>query len=114
MLLVSYYQDRDIDYNENDWRYYFIVRRHFLRKRKKINGGVWYCHYCGKTIRKIQKRNSKWQRPGCVTVDHKIPQTDPRCDRLDTSNMFESCNKCNCEKGNRPYEEFRRKKGSNK
>jgi len=107
LLLVSYYQDRDITYQEEkDWRYYFIVRRHFLRKKKKENGGFWVCHYCGKKIKKMQKRNTKWQQPWCVTVDHKIPKSDPNCDPLDTSNMIESCYKCNCKKGITPYEEF--------
>ena len=107
LLLVSYYQDRDITFQEdNDWRYYFIVRRHFLRKRRKKNGGVWFCHYCGKTIKKMQKRNTKWQQPWCITVDHVVPKSDPDCDPLDTSNMVESCNKCNNKKGTTPYNIF--------
>lgn len=107
ILLVNYYQDRDIGYQEeNDWRYYFIVRRHFLRKKRKENGGYWVCHYCGKKIKKMQKRNTRWQQPWCITVDHKVPKSDPNCDTLDTSNMVESCSKCNNKKGITPYEEF--------
>ena len=109
-LLVSYYQDMDVSFQEeNDWRYYFIVRRHFLRKRRKENGGFWVCHYCGKKITKMQKRNAKWQQPNCITVDHVVPASDPECDKLDTSNMVESCNKCNNDKGTQPYGEFCRK-----
>jgi len=111
MLLVNYYQDRDITFQEeNDWRYYFIVRRHFLRKKRKENGGHWKCHYCGKVITKMQKRNTKWQQPWCITVDHIVPQSDPDCDPLDTSNMVESCHKCNNEKGTTPYDIFVGKK----
>ena len=110
VLLVNYYQERDITFQEeNDWRYYFIIRRHFLRKKKKENGGHWKCHYCGKVITKMQKRNTKWQQPWCVTVDHVIPKSDPNCDILDTSNMVESCSKCNNKKGTIPYDEFVKK-----
>ena len=114
-LLVSYYQDHDISYQEeNDWRYYFIVRRHFLRKKKKENGGFWVCHYCGKKIKKMQKRNTKWQQPWCITVDHVVPVADPDCDKLDTSNMVESCSKCNNDKGTQSYGEFCSKTRSNR
>jgi len=115
LLLVSYYQDRDITFQEdNDWRYYFIVRRHFLRKKKKENGGFWVCHYCGKKMKNIQKRNTKWHPPWCVTVDHVVPVSDPRCDKLDTSNMVESCNKCNNDKGTTQYDQFCSKTRSNR
>ena len=113
-LLISYYQDMDISFQEeNDWRYYFIVRRHFLRKMKNENGGFWVCHYCGKKITKIQKRNAKWNQRGCITIDHVVPVSDPGCDKLDTKNMVESCSKCNSDKGTTTYEQFRRKIQSN-
>lgn len=110
VLLINYYRDRDITYQEgNDWRYYFIIRRHFLRKKKKENGGFWVCHYCKKKIKRMQKRNTNWQQPWCVTVDHVVPKSDPNCDPLDTSNMVESCSKCNNKKGTTSYEEFIKK-----
>jgi len=103
LLLVNYYQDMDIS---GHWHYYFIVRRHFLRKKKKENGGFWVCHYCNDIITKMQERNVNGVQPGCITVDHIIPQSDPTCDKLDTSNMVECCSKCNGEKGTMEYELF--------
>lgn len=107
ILLKEYYRDLDVSFNyDNDWRYYFIVRRHFLRKKKKENGGLWFCHYCGKTMTKIQKRKNRKQQKDCVTVDHKVPVSDPKCDKLDTTNMVECCTTCNNKKGTKDYHAF--------
>ncbi|MFW6226171.1 MAG: HNH endonuclease, partial [bacterium] len=98
ILLKNYYKDNDIEYD--NWKYYFIVRRHFLRKKKKENGGFWVCHYCGDVITKIQERNVRKLQKDCITVDHVVPVSNPNCDKLDTSNMVECCYNCNNEKAN--------------
>ena len=108
VLLRNYYREHDIEFKEgDDWRYYFIVRRHFLRKRKRENNGKWICHYCGRPITKIQERNKIYQknRWNMITVDHKVP-LDKGGDLLSTSNMLECCVKCNSQKGVQPYEVF--------
>jgi hypothetical protein len=48
LLLNDYYKNLDIEFGEFDWRYYFIARRTFLRRKRKEHGGHWVCHYCGK------------------------------------------------------------------
>lgn len=106
LLLRDYYRNLDIDYGrENDWRYYYIVRRHFLRKVKR--NGHWVCHYCDKPVYKMPVRNNNRQNvKDCISVDHKIPASE--CvDILDTSNFLESCSKCNRDKGAIPYHEFK-------
>lgn len=108
VLLRNYYREHDIDFTEgNDWRYYFIVRRHFLRKRKRENNGKWICHYCGKIINNIQVRNKLYQKNNkiLITVDHKIP-LNKGGDLLLTSNMLECCTKCNSQKGIMDYNDF--------
>lgn len=108
ILLKNYYRERDIDFQEeNDWIYYFIVRRHFLRKKKKENGGYWVCHYCNKPIYGIQKRNKLFQkgRKNMITVDHIVARYNGG-DSLITSNMVESCVKCNERKGTMSYDNF--------
>jgi 5-methylcytosine-specific restriction endonuclease McrA len=108
LLLKDVYRDLDVSFGEEDWHYYFIVRRHFLRKKRKENGGFWVCHYCGEVITKMQERNVIKRQPGCVTIDHVVPVSDPDCDKLDTSNMVECCETCNIKKGNMSYDEFNR------
>lgn len=106
LLLREHYRDLDVSYGyESDWRYYYIVRRHFLRKIKR--NGHWVCHYCGKPVYKMPVRNKNRQNvKDCITVDHKIPASECT-DILETSNFVESCYKCNKEKGNMPYEIFK-------
>lgn len=106
LLLRDYYRDLDIDYNrENDWRYYYIVRRHFLRKVKR--NGHWVCHYCQKPVHNMLIRNKNRQSiKNRITVDHKIPASECT-DILDTSNFLECCYECNRDKGNIPYHEFK-------
>lgn len=111
ILLKNYYRDNDISVSrEEDWRYYFIVRRYFLRKKKRENGGHWVCHYCETVITKMQDRNSKKAQRDCITVDHVVPQSDENCDKLDTKNMVECCHKCNQEKGTMSYDVYRQRK----
>lgn len=108
VLLRNYYREHDIEFRESDdWRYYFIVRRHFLRKKKKEHNGVWICHYCERPITKIQTRNKIYQknRWNLITVDHKVP-LDKGGDLLATSNMLECCVRCNEKKDNMSYEVF--------
>jgi hypothetical protein len=110
LLLKDYYRDLDISMNEEyDWGYYFIVRRHFLRKMNKLNGGYWKCHYCGKVITIMQERNSKSLNKNAITVDHKLALANGG-DLLDTKNMVESCYKCNHEKEDKSYDEFKNSK----
>lgn len=105
ILLKEYYKENDDDYNDN-WHYYFIVRRHFLRRRKRENGGNhWNCHYCGKPVYKMQKRNTQKQEKGCITVDHIIPVSSGHS-KIDSKNMIESCQKCNNDKGTMSYEKY--------
>lgn len=110
ILLLEYYKEHDISFEyDNDWRYYFIVRRHYLRKvAKRDSEGkrYWTCPYCGEKITKMQDRNTKKRQKDCVTVDHIIPQSDPNCDKLNTKNMTPSCYKCNIEKKDKPLEVF--------
>jgi hypothetical protein len=116
LLLNNYYKERDIDFTKYDWRYYFIARRTFLRRKKKEHGGHWVCHYCGKKIYKIQVRNKIYQdnRNDLITVDHKIPKEECE-DITDSENFIECCNKCNIKKGNTPYEIFiKSKRNGNK
>jgi len=106
VLLQNYYQDHDIDFVENkDWRYYFIVRRHFLRKKRKEHNGIWICHYCGKEITLLQTRNRRYNKPQAITVDHKIALTNGG-NKLDTENMVECCSKCNQKKGRKNYRTY--------
>lgn len=111
VLLRNYYREHDIDFqNDEDWRYYFIVRRHFLRKKKKEHGGHWVCHYCGKLIYGIQVRNKFYQKntKNLITVDHKVPLYKGGS-LLSTDNMLECCTKCNNKKGIKDYDDFKRK-----
>jgi 5-methylcytosine-specific restriction endonuclease McrA len=105
ILLRGYYQALDISFQEdNDWRYYFIIRRHWLRKQKK--NSIWVCHFCGKEIYKMPERNKKCQNlHKCVTVDHKIPKSEG-IDILDTSNFLVACYDCNTKKKSASYESF--------
>ena len=116
LLMKDEYSNLDVSVSEkNDWRYYFIVRRHFLRKKKKENGGHWICHYCNKPIYAIQERNKKFQInfKKYITIDHVIPKES--CDDItDTSNMVECCYNCNQEKDATPYEIFIKQKQDGK
>lgn len=106
VLLRDYYQDHDIDFERSqDWRYYFIVRRHFLRKKKREHGGVWICHYCQKEITVIQKRNKRYNNPKAITVDHVVAIANGG-DKLSTANMVECCSKCNQKKADKSYRAF--------
>jgi len=108
ILLRDYYQEKDIDiWYDDDWRYYFIVRRHFLRKKRKEHGGIWVCHYCDKPVHFIQVRGKSYQKnhKNLITVDHKIAISTGG-DELDTNNMVECCYDCNKEKETTPYEIF--------
>ena len=109
ILLRDWYQRHDMDYvRATDWRYYFIVRRHFLRKKKRENGGFWICHYCQKKLTLLQKRGKRYSKPQAVTVDHKDPLAKGG-DKLSTENMVECCSKCNQKKGNQSYEVYMKK-----
>jgi len=110
ILLNDYYRHlEDPGDWQTDWRYYFIVRRLWLRKKKKENGGKWNCHYCGKDILKMPERNKNHQNlHKCITVDHKVPKSEG-IDILDTDNFLESCYDCNTKKKSTPYEIFIRK-----
>ena len=115
LLLREQYRNLDISTSEDneDWRYYFIVRRHFLRKQKKDS--KWICHYCDKDVYKMPERNKKRQdTKNCITVDHIVPVSE--CEnKLNTLNFVECCYKCNQEKGTKTYEEFKTlKDGNNK
>lgn len=105
VLLREYYQGlQDPGDWYTDWRYYFIVRRHWLRKQKQ--NGVWHCHYCGTEISKMPVRGKKHQNlHQCVTVDHKVPRSEG-IDELDTKNFLVSCYSCNTKKHSTPYEIF--------
>jgi 5-methylcytosine-specific restriction endonuclease McrA len=90
---------------QTDWRYYFIVRRLWLRKQKREHG-KWTCHYCGKEIHHMPERNKKCQNlHKCVTVDHKVPKSEG-IDILDTKNFLVACYDCNTRKKSTPYEIF--------
>lgn len=109
ILLREFYQNQDIDYiRERDWRYYFIVRRHFLRKKKREHGGVWICHYCQKEITVLQKRGSRYNPRKAITIDHKHALAKGG-DKLSTENMLECCHKCNQKKGSKSYEVYMKK-----
>jgi hypothetical protein len=105
VLLKEYYRSlEDPGDWQTDWRYYFIVRRHWLRKQKKNE--VWVCHYCGKEIHKMPERNKQCQNlHKCVTVDHKVPKSEG-IDILDTHNFLVACYDCNTRKKSTPYEIF--------
>jgi len=107
VLLRQQYQKTDVDYVRlRDWRYYFIVRRHFLRKKRKENGGVWICHYCKKEMSILQVRGKRTSKKfKAVTVDHVTPLAMGG-DKLSTANMVECCYKCNQKKGSMPYEKY--------
>lgn len=113
ILLKDYYQSLENNQIgpsiwQTDWRYYFIVRRLWLRKnRVKLNGDkFWVCHYCGRHIHKMPIRNKNHQNlHECVTVDHKIPKSDG-IDILDTNNFLVSCYDCNSKKKSTSYENF--------
>lgn len=108
ILLREKYRNLDVTVREEkDWRYLFIVKRHFLRKAKK--DGKWTCHYCKKDIFKKPLRSKKRQSlKDCVTIDHKIPASECE-DKLDTKNFLPCCYKCNQRKGFMSYEEFKSK-----
>ncbi len=115
-LLQEHYRDLDISFNEdNDWRYLFIVKRHWLRKQKKLHNGHWVCHYCNEPIYKQAPRNkgnSMKNTKLWITVDHMTPAS--KCnDILDTSNFAESCYKCNNKKRDMTYNNFLIKKNKN-
>ncbi len=105
VLLKEYYGSLENSGDwQKDWGYYFIVRRHWLRKQKK--DGVWICHYCGKKISKMPERNKRHQNlHKCVTIDHKVPRSEG-IDILDTNNFLVSCYDCNTRKKSTPYEIF--------
>ena len=111
VLLRSYYQDHDISFIEDkDWRYYFIVRRYFLRKIKRLYG-KWECHYCHTVMTEMQDRNKLYQKrsKSKLTIDHVTP-LDKGGLKTDTKNMVVCCSKCNNEKGNMSYDMFLNKK----
>jgi len=109
ILLRDFYQKQDIDFiRARDWRYYFIVRRHFLRKKKREHGGVWICHYCQKEMTVLQKRGKRYSSRQAVTVDHKHAVAKGG-DKLSTENMVECCSKCNQKKGSKSYEVYMEK-----
>ncbi len=106
ILLRDFYQKQDIDFiRANDWRYLFIVRRHFLRRMKKENGGIWICHYCKKEMTILQKRGKRYSSRQAVTIDHKHALAKGGM-LLDTANMVECCSKCNQKKGNKCYHTY--------
>ena len=112
IMLREFYQKQDIDYiRARDWRYYFIVRRHFLRKKWKEHGGVWICHYCQKEMTVLQERgvhrkNIKYkQKLKAITIDHKHAVGNGGM-ILETENMVECCYTCNQKKGNKDYHEY--------
>lgn len=108
ILLRERYRDLDITVKESkDWRYLFIVKRHFLRKKRK--NGKWVCHYCHKDIFKTANRNRRRQSiKDCVTIDHKIPASKYE-DKSDNKNFLTCCYKCNQDKGDMSYDEFNKK-----
>ena len=114
MLKLSYTeQDYTLRYNQ-DWHYYFIARRHFLRKKRKEHKGHWVCHYCGEKVYTIQTRGKgkinknirNSEVNSCITIDHKIPKKE--ClDITDTSNFLECCRSCNTKKADTSYQVFK-------
>ena len=109
ILLREFYRKQDIDYIRiADWRYYFIVRRHFLRKKRKEHNGVWICHYCQKEMTVLQTRNKRCGSRQSVTIDHKHALVNGG-DKLSTANMVECCFKCNQKKGSKSYENYMKK-----
>ena len=105
ILLRQYYRDMDITFTYGrDWRYLFIAKRTWLRHIKK--DGCWTCHYCGKKLYKMPKRNKNRQSiKGCVTLDHK--KAASKCDDItDSTNFLECCSKCNKDKKDMSYEKF--------
>ena len=108
ILLNDYYKTRDADFNyKNDWRFLFIAKRTWLRHKKK--DGKWVCHYCGRELFKLPKRNRKHQSvKDCITIDHKIAACDVD-DITDSTNFLESCSRCNRDKGVMNYEKFIKK-----
>ena len=107
ILLKKYYEElEDPGDWYTDWRYYFIVRRHWLRKQKQKHDGTWHCHYCEREITQMPERNKKHQNlHNCVTIDHKVPKSEG-IDELDTKNFLVSCYRCNTKKKSTPYEIF--------
>jgi 5-methylcytosine-specific restriction endonuclease McrA len=106
ILLREFYQNQDIDYiRARDWRYYFIVRRYFLRKMKAEHGGIWICHYCQKHMTVLQKRGKRYSSRQAVTIDHKHALANGGM-LLDTANMVECCSKCNQKKGDKGYHTY--------
>jgi hypothetical protein len=105
VLLNDYYKVRDLDWSyKSDWRYLFIAKRIWLRHQKK--DGKWVCHYCGKELFKLPKRNRNRQSiKGCVTIDHKVAASKVD-DITDSSNFLECCHECNRDKGSMSYEKF--------
>ena len=107
LLLNNYLKSLDEDYKyQENWHYLFIVKRHWLRKKRKEHNGHWVCHYCNEKIYKMAKKNIQNHNiSDCITVDHKIPKC--KCnDITDTSNFLECCSKCNNEKGDKDYNTF--------
>lgn len=108
LLLKNYYRELDEDFSE-DWHYYFIIRRHFLRKKKRENGGThWNCHYCNEPVYKMQERNTNKQEKDCITIDHADPIAKGG-NKLNTKNMVECCYSCNQKKADKEYLLFKSK-----
>ena len=106
ILLKEFYRKQDIDcIRARDWRYYFIVRRHFLRKKKKENCGVWICHYCQREIIVLQERGKRYSSRQSITVDHKHALANGG-NKLCTDNMVECCFRCNQKKGDKGYHTY--------
>lgn len=107
ILLKELYISLDEDYRyQTEWHYLFITKRHWLRKKRKENGGYWVCHYCGDKVYKMVKRNHQYQNTSnCITIDHKVPKSQYK-DATDTKNFLECCDKCNQEKSDISYDKF--------
>ena len=103
ILMKQNFKRLDREYQEKfDYRYYYIVKRRFLREEKRKNKGKWICHYCDQEVFKSLDSNTL---PNSLTIDHKNPISKGGS-KIDTNNMLISCFKCNTKKRDIPYEEF--------